>query len=175
MNAIGNDKRDLVRAIYEQHWLHMRHVENQRLWFTNIFAILCGGSLIVMRGGLFDEANWPIIGFLMVLSLIGLFFCLRIQSVFNAHNSVAELILKRYGLEHYLAKYPKTVARKYFRLSLLFPTFFLLCFCFFLFVLLQIGFHNVWKSAVVPVLLFVAGTVALCLSKYDKPVQSNED
>ncbi len=175
MNAIGNDKRDLVRAIYEQHWLHARHVENQRLWFTNIFAILCGGSLAVMRGRLFDEANWPIIGFLMVLSLIGLFFCLRIQGVFNAHNNVAELILKRYGLEHYLAKYPKAVARKFFRLSLLFPTFYLLCFCFFLFVLLQIGFHNVWKSALVPVLLLVAGTVALCLSKYDKPAQSDED
>ncbi len=175
MNASGSDKIDLVRAIYEQHWLHMRHVENQRLWFTSIFAILCGGSLALMRGGLFDKANWPIIGFLVVLSLIGLFFCLRIQSVFNAHNSAAKLILTRYGLEHYLAKCPKAVAGKFFRLSLLFPTFFLFCFCFFLFVLLQIGFHNVWKSAPVPVLLFIAGTVTLYLSKYDKPVPLDED
>lgn len=175
MNAIGNDKRDLVRAIYEQHWLHIRHVENQRLWFTNIFAILCGGSFALMRGGLFDKVNWPIVGFLMVLSLIGFVFCLRIQGVFNAHKSVAELILRRYGLKHYLAKYPKTVAGKFFRLSLLFPAFFLLCFCFFLFVLLQIGFHNVWKSALVPVLLFIAGTVTLYLSKYDKPVPLDED
>lgn len=175
MNATGNDKRDLVRAIYEQHWLHIRHVENQRLWFTNIFVILCGGSLIVMRGGLFDKANWPIVGFLMVLSLIGFVFCLRIQGVFNAHKDAAGLILRRYSLDHYLTRYRKTVARKYFRLSLLFLTFFLLFFCFFLFVLLQIGFHNVWKSAPVPVLLLVAGTVALCLSKYDKPVPLNED
>ena len=175
MNAIGNDKRDLVRAIYEQHWLHIRHVENQRLWFTSIFAVLCGGSFALMRGGLFDKANWPIVGLLMVLSLIGFAFCLRIQGVFNAHKSVAELILRRYGLEHYLTEYPKTVAGKFFRLSLLFPTFFLLCFCFFLFVLLQIGFHNVWKSAPVPVLLFIAGTVTLYLSKYDKPVPLDED
>ena len=175
MNATGSDKIDLVRAIYEQHWLHIRHVENQRLWFTNIFVILCGGSLIVMRGALFDKVNWPIIGFLMVLSLIGLFFCLRIQSVFNAHKDAAGLILRRYSLDHYLTRYRKTVARKFFRLSLLFPTFFLFCFNFFLLVLLQIGFHNIWKIAVVPVLLFIAGTVALYLSKYDEPAQSDED
>jgi len=175
MNAIGNDKRDLVKAIYEQHWLHIRHVENQRLWFTNIFAILCGGSFALMHGGLFDEANWPIVGFLMVLSLFGFVFCLRIQDVFEAHKRVAGLILERYGLEHYLAKYPETVARKFFQLSLLFPAFFLFCFNFFLFVLLQIVFYDVWISTLIPVLIFVVSAVALYLSKYDKPVQREED
>jgi hypothetical protein len=175
MNAIGNDKRDLVKAIYEQHWLHMRHVENQRLWFTNIFAILCGGSFALMRGGLFNKANWLIVGFLMVLSLLGLFVCLRIQMSLNGHRGAAELILSRYGLAHYSFKHKRNIILKLFRLSILFPAFFLFCFNFFLFVLLQIGFHNVWKSAPVPVLLFVAGTVALYFSKYDEPAPSNED
>lgn len=175
MNAIGNDKRDLVRAIYEQHWLHIRHVENQRLWFTSIFAILCGGSFALMRGGLFDKANWPIVGLLIVLSLLGLFVCLRIQMSFNAHKDAAELILSRYGLAHYSFKHKRNIILKLFRLSMLFPAFFFFCFNFFLFVLLQIGFHNIWKSAPVPVLLFVAGTVVLYFSKYDEPVLSDED
>jgi hypothetical protein len=175
MNTIGSDKIDLVKAIYEQHWLHIRHVENQRLWFTGIFAILCGGSFALMHGGLFDKANWPIVGFLVVLSLLGLFFCLRIQMSFNAHKSAAELVLSRYGLAHYSFKHTRNIMLKLFRLSILFPAFFLFCFCFFLFVLLQIGFHDVWKSIPVPVLLFIAGTVALYLSKYDKPVPLNED
>lgn len=175
MEGIGDDKRALVRAIYEQHWLHMRHVENQRLWFANIFAILCGGSFAVMRDGLFERANWPIVGFLMVLSLLGLFFCLRIHGVFNAHKNAADLVLSRYSLTHYRAKSPKNIVRKLFRLSMLFPAFFLLFFSFFLFVLLQIGFYNVWKSAPIPVLIFVVSTVALYLSKYDEPVLQDED
>ena len=175
MEGISNDRRDLVKAIYEQHWLHARHVENQRLWFTNVFALLCVGSLAMMDSGLFNEANWSIVGFLMVLSLFGFVFCLRIQGVFEAHKSVAGLILERYGLEHYLTKYPETVARKFFRLSLLFPAFFLFCFNFFLFVLLQIVFYDYWISALIPVLIFVVSTVVLYLSKYDEPVQREED
>ena len=32
-----------LRKIYEQYWLHARHQETQRLWFTNIYAVIAAG------------------------------------------------------------------------------------------------------------------------------------
>ena len=34
--------------IYEQHWVHARHVENERLWFTNIFVVIMGALLAIL-------------------------------------------------------------------------------------------------------------------------------
>lgn len=35
-------RAELTKGIYEQHWLHARHVENQRLWFANIYRLVAG-------------------------------------------------------------------------------------------------------------------------------------
>ena len=34
-----------LEKVYEQYWLHARHQENQRLWFTNIYAVIVAGLL----------------------------------------------------------------------------------------------------------------------------------
>lgn len=68
------DKED-TRIIYEQYWLHARHVQNERLWFTNIYAIIVAGSFAIM--GLTEISTaikLAIVSFLFILSIIG--FCL---------------------------------------------------------------------------------------------------
>ncbi|PNX47920.1 MAG: hypothetical protein BV456_10380 [Thermoplasmata archaeon M8B2D] len=61
-----------LRKIYEQYWLHARHVENERLWFTNIYAVIVAGFLAYL--GVVENNN-PInlilIFFLLILSLFG--------------------------------------------------------------------------------------------------------
>ena len=61
MKKTSNESIELVKTIYEQHWLHARHVENERLWLTNIFAILFAGSLAVVKDKLIDPSSLPLI------------------------------------------------------------------------------------------------------------------
>ncbi len=175
MESVGNDRRDLVRGIYEQHCSHVRHAESQRLWFTIIYALLSSGCLMVMNGSLFFTAFWPIIGFQMILSLFGLIFCLGIQSALKAYTDAADLILRRYSLAHYLPRYKENSPQRLFGVSKLFPLFYLLLFSFFLFVLLQMGLCSIWKSIPFPVLIFVIGTIVLLISRFDQPAQPEED
>lgn len=45
INTMKNDDDEFLISILEQNWLHLRHVENQRMWFTNIYVIIVAGSL----------------------------------------------------------------------------------------------------------------------------------
>lgn len=66
-----NRERSL-RMVYEQNWLHFRHVENERLWFTNIFALMVAITFaFVAESGLRHEI-WPLFLVLVVVSLLGL-------------------------------------------------------------------------------------------------------
>ena len=47
-----NDKN--LKTIYEQYWLHARHVADERLWFTNIYI------LVVVRILIFLPINQPL-------------------------------------------------------------------------------------------------------------------
>ncbi len=175
MESVGNDRRDLVRGIYEQNCSHVRHAESERLWFTIIFALLTAGCLTVLRCELFAATNWPIVGFLMILSLFGLIFCLGIQSALKAYTDAADLILSRYSLAHYLPRHKTNSPHRLFGVSKLFPLFYLLLFSFFLFVLLQMGLCSIWKSMPIPLLILVVGTFALLISRFDEPVKPDED
>ncbi|HUV29938.1 MAG TPA: hypothetical protein VMY05_02435 [Acidobacteriota bacterium] len=157
MDGIGNDRRDLVRAIYEQHCSQARHADNLRVYFAIVFVFLCAGALAVNGGALFNAANRPLVGFLAVIALFGFFLCLGLESVARGHLGAAELILSRYGLEHYSAAQKSGASGRLFGLSRLVPLLFLFCFSFLLFILIQIGLHNVWKSAPVPVLVLIIG------------------
>ena len=175
MESVGNDRRDLVRGIYEQHCSHVRHAESQKLWFTITFALLTAGCLTVLRCELFAAANWPIVGFMMILSLFGLIFCLGIQSALKAYTDAADLILRRYSLAHYLPRYKTNSPHRLFGISKLFPLFYLLLFSFFLFVLLQMGRCSIWKSSPIPLLILVIGTFALLISRFDQPAQPEKN
>lgn len=35
-----------LRKIYEQYWLHARHIADERLWLTNIYILVVVGILV---------------------------------------------------------------------------------------------------------------------------------
>ncbi len=47
MSPEKNDKN--LKTIYEQYWLHARHVADERLWFTNIYILVVVGILIFLQ------------------------------------------------------------------------------------------------------------------------------
>ena len=90
------ERKELLKSIYEQHWLHVRHIENERLWLTNIFVIIMAGSLSLI---VIYEASLPrlfavIPGLICVLSIIGYYFCVIWRAPFLEHTTLAIKMLK---------------------------------------------------------------------------------
>jgi hypothetical protein len=89
MNGVGNDRRELARGVYEQHNESIRHLENQRLWFTLVYLFLYGGALAFIPEGLYPDADWLGIGFVAVVSLFGLLFVIDIQRSLSPGHAAA--------------------------------------------------------------------------------------
>lgn len=94
MNA--KERRELLKSVYEQNWLHARHLENERLWFTNIYVVIVGGLLAYTFG---TEGThfwpWPILLVIFILSLAGLFMCNSLRIPFYYHSRMADIIQKK--------------------------------------------------------------------------------
>jgi len=174
MEGISNDRREFVRAIYEQHWQQIRQVQRERLWLLLVFSVILVGTLVVIQGTIASLNNWPLVVFLMILSLLGFFLSLKMQIVIKAHLSAVELILSRYALKHYLPRYRPSVVRKLVRISRMIPKFFLFCFCFFLWLFLYIVTHNWWWSLLIAVIIYLVTAVVVYFSKFDEPLPFEE-
>jgi hypothetical protein len=64
---------DNLKGIYEQYWLHARHQETQRLWFTNVFAVIVAGVFAYMGKSNDDTYDVYLLLFLTILSILGYF------------------------------------------------------------------------------------------------------
>lgn len=123
------DKIRLLAVIYEQYWLHARHVENERLWFTNIYAIILAGTLTLLGKPTYSGFYIAVLVFLISLSMIGMLFSLKVKLIFLWYTRKVFEIMIDYGLRKYwidIAK-PKTAVGK-ISVSALFPIFYAFCF-----------------------------------------------
>jgi len=98
-------RQELLKSIYEQHWLHARHVENERLWFTNIFVLIVAGLLAFL--GTTDKQLLPLFalfigGFIFILSMLGYLLCLTWRAPFLEHTTLARKMLEDSLLEGYV-------------------------------------------------------------------------
>lgn len=94
-----------LRTVFEQHWLHARHVENERLWFTNIYALVVGGLLAFTweKAEATSCSPWPwqILVVILLLSLLGLGMCHSMVIPFIRHRTLAQVIqLKEWRLPY---------------------------------------------------------------------------
>lgn len=102
-------RRELLTSIYEQHWLHARHVENERLWFTNIFALIVAGLLAFLSttdGKTLPQFALFVGGFIFVLSILGYLLCITWRAPFVQHTILADKILEDSLLKRY-SPHPK--------------------------------------------------------------------
>ena len=66
-----------LRKIYECYWLHAMHQETQRLWFTNIYAVIVAGVFAYFS---YIESNIVKVFILIFLTILSLFGYLITQS-----------------------------------------------------------------------------------------------
>jgi len=95
-------RHEVLKSIYEQHWLHARHVENERLWFTNIY-ILIVGVLLAYTFGKSETSfwSWSILAIIFILSLAGFFMCHSLRIPFVYHTKMADAIqIKQWDLPY---------------------------------------------------------------------------
>lgn len=95
---------ELLKSVYEQHWLHARHVENERLWFTNIFGIIVAGLLAFLSttdGEALPQFALFVGSFVFILSTLGYFFCLSWRAGFVEHTTLALKMLEVSPLKRY--------------------------------------------------------------------------
>jgi hypothetical protein len=175
MNGVGNDRRELARGVYEQHNESIRHLENQRLWFTLVYLFLYGGALAFIPEGLYPDADWLGIGFVAVVSLFGLLFVIDIQRSLKAHRDAADLILKRYDLAHYLPAYRQGMRPRLFGASRLVPSFFLFCFCLSLYLLLYAVYLARWAGIVIALVIFLVGVFLIYSARFDELPASDDE
>ena len=107
-------RHELLKSIYEQHWLHARHVENERLWFTNIFALIVAGLLAFLattNNGVLSESARYAGYFILILSIVGYVFCLTLRAPFVAHTEKAKKLLEDSRLLEYDPYQPEEIYR----------------------------------------------------------------
>jgi hypothetical protein len=78
-----------LREIYSQHWLHIRHIENERLAFCSFYLALLGVGLVYVFGpDAVDMASKLItLGILLLFSFLGFNFMVRALISFWYHYS----------------------------------------------------------------------------------------
>lgn len=111
-----SEKRALL-MVFQQHWENARHIKNERLFFTNIYAVVSAGILSLLhsiRGEFVLEISMLV--FLSCFSLIGLLTSLRLKAELENCLRSIERTVARLGMEQYmplvddqgsLTRYPK--------------------------------------------------------------------
>lgn len=114
--ATPSEKRALL-TVFQQHWENARHIKNERLSFTNIYAIISAGILSLLhsiRGEFVLEIC--ILVFLCCFSVIGLLTSLRLKAELENCLHSIEQTVARLGMEQFmpvvdaqgaLTRYPK--------------------------------------------------------------------
>lgn len=107
MDSQDIEQAENLRRVYEQNWLHARHVENERLWFTNIYALVMAASLALMST---KGLILPLATFLLILSLLGFVMCHALRIAFIRHSRTSDIILRwEWQLKGYSVFYPMAV------------------------------------------------------------------
>jgi hypothetical protein len=83
-----NDKNqpseNSILEAMQQNWLHARHLENQRLTFTNLYAAIVAAVLAFMGQNGIDK-NVYLVWFLLIFSIFGLMVVLKTNHEYGHH------------------------------------------------------------------------------------------
>ena len=165
----AKERRDHLRSVYEQNWLHARHVENERLWFTNIYLVAVGVLLAYTFG---RNANcfwpWPILVPVFIFSMLGFFMCHHMSIPFLYHSRIADIIqIREWQLPYnYFYRINGKDPSKFGSFSAIFHWFYILMSSFSIGFLIHDLLHN-WYIAVVAGLICLGALFAVheCIFK----------
>lgn len=162
------DKWDFIKTMYEQLWLSQRAGVRERLQLTYIFSGIFAGFLLILKENLINQMSLPSIVFMMLFSVFGVLFTLKVEGVLKARENAANRIVGLYDLSDLNARYDDSLWVTKVRIGKLFPVFFSMCFCFLLFILLNILLPNYQGNillAVASIALFILSALLLWRQK----------
>lgn len=116
-----------LSSVYEQYWNQARHVENEKLQFTTIFAIIIAGVLAFLSGTDGDDMyELLLLGFLTGLSFFGYLIAHAWNIPFVTYSRLAEEIaICEWDLKENYQRYSNTAKvyeyQKYMRILAKFP------------------------------------------------------
>jgi len=128
------------KTVFEQRWLHARHVETVRSALLGVYAAIVSGCLTTLKDGFYKKAALPLYIFLMVLTAIWCLLCIKLGEIFKAHTQAADDLLPA-GIPKMLSVFQ---GRRFQKISIrrLLPVFFGLCFVALLVLSIRIWLHN---------------------------------
>lgn len=75
---------ELLVSVFEHNCDHARHVENERLWYTNIYVLTVAGILaFVIKPEVDFFLKIICLFFLLVISMLGFFMSFRLKADFD--------------------------------------------------------------------------------------------
>ena len=125
-------------SIFEQNWLHIRHVENERILCLNAYTVIISATLYALTNIDKLKAYEPyVLFFLWVFSVINLLLALKIEAVIEEYTKKNKEIVKRLGMEEFAGLRIKSGIWKFIRLKYIFPSIYGIMTFFFLVLLLR--------------------------------------
>ncbi len=101
---IQAEDRPMLQSIFQQNWENVRHIKNERLTFTNIYAVITAGTLSLLntvKGQ--GRAELFVLLFLWFFSIIGLLTSLRLKDELEECLRNIENLLVTLGLEAFMS------------------------------------------------------------------------
>jgi hypothetical protein len=96
----ADDDGDILQDVYEQYWLHARHVENQVWSYTRMWALVLTGIFTIVGTDLPDDAKAAAALFGAMLSLLGFFVVYSLRVPFLAFALRSEVLaIREFGLD----------------------------------------------------------------------------
>ncbi len=89
---------EVLKVFFEQNWLHARHIENERLWFTNVYVVLIVALMAILGTSNISPTSgtlFPLYSIIAYFSFLGLGFCMKIRIEFHNHTTKAEQNVRR--------------------------------------------------------------------------------
>lgn len=125
MTCEDQEKTKNLRVLFEQHWLHCRHIETERGWFMNVYAAIMAGMLAFLAQR--DLENLWAIYFLLALTAIGFLLTIRWQYAFEHHRKCINEAADKLGIVAEV-DIPAKHIWKIVRTRYLFPSFYFIVF-----------------------------------------------
>ncbi|UCE16383.1 MAG: hypothetical protein JSV12_01855 [Candidatus Bathyarchaeota archaeon] len=90
------ERRSFAKLAIEQHWEHGRHDENERLWFTTIYAAITAAIYTILGESGFASELYPLLVAHIIISVLGLVVALKLSAEYHRRDELANRILEEY-------------------------------------------------------------------------------
>lgn len=122
---IQNDssKKNILLAIFEQNWLHLRHVESERILCLNSYVIILAAIFYALTNTNLNYAPY-MISFLLMFSVINFLLSLKFEAVIEDYVEKNEAIVNKLGMKEFAGLRVKSGIWGLIRLRYIFPSFY---------------------------------------------------